>query len=428
MKLSNFFIPTQKETPSEAKIPSHKLMIRSGMIRMELSGIYSWLPLGFKVINKIQKIIEKKHEEKNINQILMPTIQSAEIWKISNRYESYGKEMLRITDRNNKELLYGPTNEEMITLLGSDYIRSYKSLPINLFHIQTKFRDEIRPRFGVMRAREFIMKDAYSFDKDKDSGIRTYEMFFNLYLDIFKNLGVDIIPVKALSGEIGGDLSHEFHLISKGGESEIKLDRKLNFSDNKKLDYKDFSNYFTSTTEYFEADTENNFEVISKKSIELGHIFLFGDKYSKSFNFKINSTVGSLYPYMGSYGIGLSRIPAAIIENNFDDKGIIWPKEISPFDLIILNLQPDNVECIEFSNKIYNDLKSKGIDALYDDRKDRVGVKFSDADLIGIPLQIIIGREYIENSVVQIKERSTGKEYNFKKTEALNKILQKLKL
>ena len=359
MKLSKFFLPTQREIPAEAKISSHILMLRSGMIRMEVSGIYSWLPLGFRVLNKIQKIIEKEHYIQNINQMLMPTIQPSEIWKKSNRYDSYGREMLRITDRNNKELLYGPTNEEMITLLGSDYIKSYKSLPVYLFHIQTKFRDEIRPRFGVMRAREFIMKDAYSFDIDKESGFKTYEKFFNLYLNIFKNLGINIIPVKALSGEIGGDLSHEFHLISSAGESDIKLDKKFRVDEYEELDFKKLSNYYLSTSEYYEADATNNLNVVSKKSIELGHIFLFGDKYSKSLNFRVNSTKGSLNPYMGSYGIGLSRIPAAIIENNHDDRGIIWPKEVSPFDIIIINLQSDNFECSEFAEKLYEKLKLK---------------------------------------------------------------------
>ncbi len=427
MKLSNFFIPTKKETPSDASIKSHILMIRSGMIKMESSGIYSWLPLGFRVLTKVQKIIEEAHKLKNINQFLMPTIQSAEIWKQSNRYDSYGQEMLRIRDRHKKDLLYGPTNEEMITSLCGDLVSSYKSLPLYLYHIQTKFRDEIRPRFGVMRAREFIMKDAYSFDIDKLSAVITYEMFFNLYLEIFEKLGIKIIPVKALSGEIGGDISHEFHMLCNTGESNIFYDKAIKDSNSKLKNYNFFKEKYSSTDEYYNKEVKKPKNLLSNKSIELGHIFLFGTKYSKSFNFKINSSNGSFNPYMGSYGIGLSRIPAAVIENNNDEKGIIWPLEIAPFKLIIINLKPEDSVCNEFSEKIYSSLKNDKIDVLLDDRKERIGIKFSEADLIGIPFQIIIGNDFLENKLIQIKERRTQKEFHLNESDFYKRILSMLK-
>ncbi len=423
MRLSNFFLPTKKEAPSEAKLSSHILMIRSGMIKMEVSGIYSWLPLGYKVLKKVEEIIVNEHLKNDVNQILMPTIQSADIWKKSNRYESYGKEMLRITDRNKKNLLFGPTNEEMVTVLGKEFIKSYKNLPISLFHIQTKFRDEIRPRFGVMRAREFLMKDAYSFDINKDGGIRTYKMFFELYLDIFKKLGLNILPVKALSGEIGGDLSHEFHLRCETGESEIVVENKFKEIKIQDLGVKDFLSNFSSTDEYYEKLTKKPKNVYKEKSIELGHIFLFGTKYSESFDFKVNSKEGLKFPFMGSYGIGISRIPAAIIENNNDENGIIWPKEISPFDLMILNLLPEENLSIDFCENLHLELNKKKLDVLYDDRIERTGVKFSDADLIGIPYQVIIGKDFIKNKTIQIKNRKTLKKVELNKDDVVNSIL-----
>jgi len=425
MKLTNYFLPTKKEVPSEAKIVSHILMLRAGMIRMETSGIYSWLPLGYKVIEKIRKIIESEHLEENINQMLMPTIQSSDIWVQSKRYDSYGEEMLRIIDRNKKNLLYGPTNEEMITVLGKDYIQSYKELPLYLYHIQSKFRDEIRPRFGVMRAREFLMKDAYSFDIDKESAKKTYELFFNLYLKIFRKIGLKIIPVRALSGEIGGDLSHEFHCLCETGESEIVVDTDILQSQNSES-FSTFSKFYSSTMEYYEQSGIENSKLKKKKSIELGHIFLFGDKYSNSFDFKINSPNGLILPYMGSYGIGLSRIPAASIEINHDDKGIIWPPSISPFDLIIINLRVRSESCVNFCNTIYNICKHKNIDTLLDDRDERIGVKFSDADLIGIPYQLLIGKRFEENNMIELKNRKTGEVLEITEKELIENHLNKL--
>ena len=409
MKYSNFFIPTFRENPSDAKLKSHILMLKSGMIKQEISGIYSWLPLGFKVLKKIIKIIEDLHESHGINQILMPTIQGSDIWKTSDRYDTYGKEMLRIIDRNNKELLYGPTNEEMITAIGKHLIKSHKNLPRYFFHIQSKFRDEIRPRFGVMRAREFLMKDAYSFDKDEKSGELTYENFFKLYLNIFDKLGLKIIPVRAPSGEIGGSLSHEFHLLLETGESNIFVDDfflKSNFYNFKISEIKSINSF---TDELYESlNIGEKFKQL--KSTELGHIFLFGTKYSKSFDFKIDFENGKIYPFMGSYGIGISRIPAAIIESSNDNNGIIWPKEVSPFDIVLINLTSDNQITKNFCEDLYTDLKENNYDVLLDDRSERPGIKFSDADLIGIPIQIIVGKNFIDNKEIGVKTRKDLKE------------------
>ena len=409
MKYSNFFISTFRENPSDAKIKSHVLMIKSGMIKQEISGIYSWLPLGFKVLKKIIRIIEDMHESHGINQILMPTIQGSDIWKISDRYNTYGKEMLRIVDRNDKELLYGPTNEEMITAIGKHFIKSYKNLPRHFFHIQSKFRDEIRPRFGVMRAREFLMKDAYSFDKDEKSGELTYERFFRLYLSIFDKLGLKIIPVRAPSGEIGGNLSHEFHLLLETGESKIFIDETYlnkNFSDFKISEIKSINSF---TDELYESLNINQ-SLTHQHSTELGHIFLFGTKYSKPFDFKIDHENDKIYPYMGSYGIGISRIPAAIIEASNDDNGIIWPKEVSPFDIILINLTSNNENTINFCDQLYAKLKANNYDVLLDDRSERPGIKFSDADLIGIPIQIIVGKNFVDKKEIGVKTRKDLKE------------------
>jgi prolyl-tRNA synthetase len=426
MKYSNFFIPTFRENPSDAKIKSHVLMIKSGMIKQETSGIYSWLPLGFKVLKKIIKIIEDMHENNGINQILMPTIQGSDIWKISERYDTYGKEMLRIVDRNNKELLYGPTNEEMVTTIGKHFIKSHKNLPRYFFHIQSKFRDEIRPRFGVMRAREFLMKDAYSFDKDEKSGELTYENFFRLYLRIFDKLGLKIIPVRAPSGEIGGNLSHEFHLLLETGESKIFIDEnflKNNFSNFKISDIKSINSF---TDELYESLNINQ-SLTQLKSTELGHIFLFGTKYSKSFDFKIDYENDKIFPYMGSYGIGISRIPAAIIEASNDDNGIIWPKEVSPFDVVLINLISNNESTVSFCENLYAELKTNNYDVLLDDRQERPGIKFSDADLIGIPIQIIVGKNFVDINKISVKVRKNLNEHTISGDNIIE-FLQQMKV
>jgi len=423
MKFSNFFIPTSRDNPSDAKLISHKLMLRSGMIRQETSGIYTWLPLGYKVLNKIIRIVEKAHAEANINQILMPTIQNAEIWKISNRFNSYGKEMLRIIDRNSKELLYGPTNEEMITSIGKQYIKSYKDLPLFLYHIQSKFRDEIRPRHGVMRAREFLMKDAYSFDLGINEAKLTYFKFYELYMEIFKKIGLSVFPVRAPSGEIGGDLSHEFHLIVPGGESSIYVNETLS-DEKKKLDFGLLENINSFTDDYYEKVSPLP-NMKKKTSIELGHIFLFGTKYSKTFNFDVDTNKGKIYPYMGSYGIGISRIPAAIIEAFNDEKGILWPREVVPFDFSIINLMTENTETTELCDSIYNKY-IKEFDILYDERNERPGIKFTDHDLMGIPIHLIVGKNLVNSKEVSIKERQTGKEINLN-IESLHKYLKDYK-
>ena len=422
MKYSNFFISTFRENPSDAKLKSHTLMLKSGMIKQEISGIYSWLPLGYKVLKKIIKIIEDVHDSHGINQILMPTIQGSDIWKLSDRYNTYGKEMLRIIDRNNKELLYGPTNEEMITAIGKYFIKSHKNLPSYFFQIQSKFRDEIRPRFGVMRAREFLMKDAYSFDIDKKSGELTYENFFKLYLSIFDKLGLKIIPVRAPSGEIGGSLSHEFHLLLETGESKIFVDDiflKSNFYNFNISEIKLMNSF---TDELYESSNIGK-SLKQLKSSELGHIFLFGSKYSKSFDFKIDYENGKIYPFMGSYGIGISRIPAAIIESSNDNNGIIWPKEVAPFDIILINLTSDNQDTHDFCENLYVNLK-KNYEVLLDDRSERPGIKFSDADLIGIPIQIIVGKNFIDNKVVSIKTRKDLKETSVSSDNVIDFIKQ----
>ncbi len=423
MKFSNFFIPTLKESPSDVKMRSHDLMIRSGMIRQETSGIYSWMPLGYKVLKKIIDKVESLHNENGINQILMPTIQSSEIWKISNRYDTYGKEMLRIIDRNNKDLLFGPTNEEMITDIGKQYIKSYKNLPRKFYHIQTKFRDEIRPRFGVMRAREFLMKDAYSFDIDDVGGEKSYCDFFKLYLKIFSQLGIPVVPVRAPSGEIGGNLSHEFHLLVSSGESEIFLDSKILNQSFECFKLNQILNLQSYTDDYLkETNLENNLKKF--KSIELGHIFLFGTKYSNSFNFYVDSENGKFTPYMGSYGIGISRIPAAAIEFSNDKDGIIWPKELAPFSLHLINLNTDDSESLEFCENFYNEIKKRKVDIIYDDRSERAGKKFSDADLIGIPLQIICGNSFKKNREISILKRDNKDQINIGIGKVMDKIIE----
>ncbi len=419
MRFSNFFVPTSRDNPSDAKLISHNLMIRSGMIRQETSGIYTWLPLGYKVLNKIIDAIEDAHEKANINQILMPTIQSSEIWKTSNRFDSYGKEMLRIIDRNSKELLYGPTNEEMITLIGKQYIKSYKDLPLFLYHIQSKFRDEIRPRHGVMRAREFLMKDAYSFDLGVEEAKKTYFKFYLLYLKIFKKIGLPIIPVRAPSGEIGGDVSHEFHLIVPSGESTVFVNESF-FNEANCHDFESLKNIESFTDDLYKKISPLP-NMIEKKSIELGHIFLFGTKYSKTFEFNVDSNKGKIYPYMGSYGLGISRIPAAIIEAFHDDKGVLWPKGMVPFNLSLINLLTENDEITEFCDLIYKKY-TKFFDILYDDRNERPGIKFTDNDLMGIPIQLIIGKKFINGKEISLKERKTGKEITLK-IENLDKYL-----
>ena len=338
----------------------------------------------------------------------MPTIQSSDIWKISGRYDSYGQEMLKINDRQNKELLYGPTNEEMITAIGKHYLKSYKDFPINLYHIQSKFRDEIRPRFGVMRAREFLMKDAYSFDITDDDCQKTYIDYLRMYLLIFKKLGIPIIPVRAPSGEIGGSLSHEFHLIVDSGESEIYFSDELLDKDLADLSDSELINITSYTSDFKEINSKKD-NLTKKKSIELGHIFLFGQKYSKPFNLQIDSIDGKIFPFMGSYGIGISRIPAAVIEKFNDQKGIIWPEQIAPFHLNLVNLLTNDDNASLFVDSLYRSLKNK-VEVILDDRNESAGKKFADSDLIGVPIKVIIGKRFLNDNQLGIIFRDSQKE------------------
>ena len=423
MRLSKYYFFTLRENPNEAHLISHKLMLRAGMIRQATSGIYTWLPIGFKVLNKIKDLINKIHTNNDIHEILMPTIQPSDIWKQSGRFNDYGKEMLKIFDRNDNVLLYGPTNEEMITDLISNDLKSYKDLPKLLFHTQWKFRDEIRPRFGVMRCREFLMKDAYSFDLDYESSYFSYCKMFILYIKIFKLLGLKIIPVKADSGPIGGALSHEFILETPNGETSIFYDKSLLDRDYSNIDLnnkdsvieaaQDLMNVYSSSLEMhdevlYKNKTQHQNQ-ISSKGIEVGHIFYFGTKYSQVFDAKYISSNGEKkLIHSGSYGIGVSRLVAAIIEANNDDKGIIWPKQVSPYELGLINVRFDNCTTRKYSEDFYKKFINK-YEVLYDDREVRVGEKFNDMDLMGIPLQVIIGEKNLLNSNIEIKHRDTGK-------------------
>ncbi len=436
MKLSKLFIPITKDLPSEAKIKSHQLMIRAGMIKQSSAGIYSWLPLGFKIMKKIENIVREEQNQIGAQEMLMPTIQSADIWKESGRYEDYGEEMLRIKDRQGREMLYGPTNEELITEIFRSSIKSYKSLPQMLYHIQWKFRDEVRPRFGVMRCREFYMKDAYSFDLDENAAKNSYNKMFFAYLKTFEKLGLQAIPMTADTGPIGGDLSHEFIIIADTGESKIYTDKKIfNLDLNKykfeasslELMRKDYSEIYAATDEKFnkeEFDKKVNKEnQITTKGIEVGHIFYFGDKYSKPLNGLVDTQDGKKHSVkMGSYGIGVSRLVGAIIEAKYNSEVMKWPKSVSPFDVVIIpSINKNDNKNLEKANKIYQELKKQNIDALLDDVDENMSTKFKKHDLIGIPFQIIIGSKS-QDDLFEFKEVNTES-----KILSLKEIKEKLK-
>ena len=427
MFLSKLFIPITKDLPAEAKIKSHQLMLRTGMIKQSSAGIYSWLPLGFKVMKKIEQIVREEQNAIGAQEMLMPTIQSSEIWKESGRYEDYGEEMLRIKDRQGREMLYGPTNEELITDVFRASVKSYKSLPQLLYHIQWKFRDEIRPRFGVMRCKEFYMKDAYSFDLTDEDAKKSYNKMFFSYLKTFNRLGLKAIPMAADTGPIGGDLSHEFIILADTGESEIYADKKIfeidlkNYSGSKSSLQKmrdDYTNIYSVTDDKFN-EKEFNAKVtkenqLKTKGIEVGHIFYFSDKYSKPMNCLIDDKNGKKTSVkMGSYGIGVSRLVGATIEANYINDVMKWPKSISPFDVVIIpSISKNNKENLEKAEKIYKELKKQNIDVLLDDVDENMSNKFKKHDLIGIPYQIIIGSKSEE-------EKFEFKELN-SKSEILN--------
>ena len=435
MLLTRFFLPVLKENPKEAEIISHINMLRAGMIQQSASGIYSWLPLGKIVLEKISEICRQEMIKSGANEILMPTLQSAEIWKESGRYEDYGKEMLRIKDRNNRNLLYGPTNEELVTEIFRTHVKSYKELPLNLFHIQWKFRDELRPRFGVMRGREFLMKDAYSFDIDYNSSIKSYNIMFIAYMQLFKKMGLKAIPMKADTGPIGGDLSHEFIIIADTGESEVYVERELlnfensfqniNYNDNLQEEVNKFTSFYAATEEKHDAgnfDDKDN-TLIKTRGIEVGHIFHFGQKYSLPMRATISNREGVNVPvFMGSYGVGLSRLVGAVIEANHDKYGIIWPKEITPWDYNIINLKSGDNDCDNICLNIYNLIKDNRIDVLYDDTDERTGAKLARADLIGLPYQIIIGPKGIKDQLYDLKCRKSGDISRLSYSELLNFI------
>jgi len=439
MRRSTFFLPTLKETPNEAQIVSHRLMLRAGMIRQSSAGIYSWLPLGFKVLKKVEQIVREEQDKAGCQELLMPTIQPAELWRESGRYDDYGKEMLRITDRHDREMLFGPTNEEMITEIFRSYIRSYKDLPKLLYHIQWKFRDEVRPRFGVMRGREFLMKDSYSFDLDKEGARRSYNQMFVAYLKTFQRMGLKAIPMAADTGPIGGDMSHEFLILAETGESQVYchkayLDLEVDEKDVDYDNYKRLQDIVTQfTTQYAATDEmhdpakeqELGDDLVSARGIEVGHIFNFGTKYSDPLNAVVNTADGKeIAVEMGSYGIGVSRLVGAIIEASHDDAGIIWPESVAPFDVGLINLRTGDEECDSTCEDINATLKSSGIDVLYDDRNERAGAKFADMDLIGIPWQMIVGPRGLKEGKVEIKNRATGEKEEISLESALARFTE----
>jgi prolyl-tRNA synthetase len=428
MRLSRFFLPILRETPKEAEIVSHRLMLRAGMMRQESAGIYAFLPLGLRVLKKIEQIVREEQNRAGAIEMLMPTIQSADLWRESGRYEAYGKEMLRIEDRHERDMLYGPTNEEMITEIFRAYVRSYKDLPLNLYHIQWKFRDEVRPRFGLMRGREFLMKDAYSFDVDQAGARHSYNKMFVAYLRTFARLGLKSIPMRAESGPIGGDMSHEFIILASTGESEVFCHKDyldlpvpgtdVNFDDIAGLQatVNKWTSNYAATSDMHDAAAFGQIPAdkqVSARGIEVGHIFYFGTKYSEPMKAVVSGPDGVEKPvHMGSYGIGPSRLVAAIIEASHDDAGIKWPEAVAPFKVAILNLKQGDSGTDAACESLYRDLTAKGVDALYDDTDQRAGGKFATADLIGVPWQVMIGPKGLAAGTLEVKKRADGSREN----------------
>ena len=411
MKLSNYPLRTLKDATSDAELISHQLMLRSGLIKKLASGIFTWMPFGLKVLRKIEQTVRNEMDESGALEVLMPTIQPSELWQETQRWDDYGNLLLQIHDRHDRLFCYGPTHEEVITDILRKSIKSYKQLPANFYQIQTKFRDEIRPRFGVMRAREFLMKDAYSFHLNQESLEEEYEKMSQTYESIFRKLELNFRKVKATSGEIGGSISHEFHVIAESGEDEIAFCDGENFAAN------------VETLEGKNAP--NGGELTYARGIEVGHIFQLGDKYSQSMKLEVLDSNGkNVNPYMGCYGIGISRIVAAAIEQNHDDKGIIWPKAISPFAISIIVLNDKNDSTVmDHAIKIYQELRADGIEVMIDDRDERAGVKFADADLMGIPTNVIVGKRGIEQNKLEIPSRRTCETTEVK----INEIVSHLK-
>ncbi|MCB1437894.1 MAG: proline--tRNA ligase [Rhodobiaceae bacterium] len=437
MRLSRYFLPTLKENPKEAEIVSHRLMLRAGMIRQEQAGIYSWLPLGLLVLKRIEAIVREEQDRAGFCELLMPTMQPADLWRASGRYDDYGKEMLRITDRHEREMLFGPTNEEMITDIFRGFTRSYRELPKLLYHIQWKFRDEVRPRFGVMRGREFLMKDAYSFDVDAQAARRSYNRQFVAYLRTFARLGLRAVPMAADTGPIGGDLSHEFIILAETGESAVFCDKVLVEMDipGEEVDYdSDLAPLVKAwTAPYAATDEKHDAErfaaevpaerQLSARGIEVGHIFYFGTKYSAPMGAVVQLADGSqAAAEMGSYGIGVSRLVAGIIEASHDEAGIIWPEAVAPFKVGLINLKSGDEATDAACEDLYSRLGDAGIDVLYDDTDERAGAKFKSMDLIGLPWQLIVGPRGLAEGQVEIKRRADGERMTLSPEAALEKL------
>ncbi|MCF8879130.1 proline--tRNA ligase [Hyphobacterium sp. SN044] len=438
MRLSRYFLPVLKETPADAQIASHRLMLRAGMMRQESAGIYAWLPLGHRVLQKISQIVREEQDRAGAVELLMPTIQSADLWRESNRYDAYGKEMLRITDRHDREMLYGPTNEEMITEIFRAYCRSYKDVPKLLYHIQWKFRDEIRPRFGVMRGREFLMKDTYSFDLDEAGARAAYNKMFIAYLNTFARLGLKAVPMRADTGPIGGDLSHEFIILAETGESEVFCHSDLvEMPAPGDVDFDgDLQHLVDQRTALYAATEEMHeaarFEAevpeakrLSARGIEVGHIFYFGTKYSDAMKAEVTHPDGSSKPvHMGSYGIGVSRLVGGIIEASHDENGIIWPESVAPFGVGIVNLKAGDADTDAACDKAYAALTAAGREPLLDDTNERPGGKFATMDLIGLPYQLVIGPRGLKEGKAEVKVRKTGERHELALDDAIARLAE----
>jgi prolyl-tRNA synthetase len=438
MRVSRSFLPLLRETPTEAQIVSHRYMLRAGLVRQSAAGIYSWLPLGHRVLRKIEQIVREEQDRAGAIELLMPTLQSADLWRESGRYEAYGKEMLRIKDRHERDLLYGPTNEELITDIFRGAVRSYKDLPRILYHIQWKFRDEIRPRFGVMRGREFLMKDSYSFDIDAAGARRAYNKMFVAYLRTFARMGLKSVPMKADTGPIGGDLSHEFIVLAETGESQVYCHKDLvdmpvpenvDFDGDLEPFIKERTSLYAATDEKHDAEAFGKIPAdkqLAARGIEVGHIFYFGTKYSKPMNAKVAGPKGEdVLVEMGSYGIGVSRLMGAIIEASHDDAGIIWPESVAPYRVGLISLKPDDPKTSGVCDGLYEKLGNAGVEVLYDDTDERAGAKFSMFDLIGLPWQMLVGPRGLANGQVEIKNRKTGERQLVTPEAALNMFTAK---
>ncbi len=436
MRLSNYFLPVLKETPSEAQIVSHRLMLRAGMIRQASAGIYSWLPLGLRVLRKIEQIVREEQDRAGAQEVLMPTIQSAELWQESGRYDAYGPEMLRIKDRHDREMLYGPTNEEQITEIFRGSAKSYRDVPSILYHIQWKFRDEIRPRFGVMRGREFLMKDAYSFDLTADAARLSYYKMFAAYLRTFARLGLKAIPMRADTGPIGGDLSHEFIILAETGESQVFCHKNFLELDPLAISTEteaDLEAVFANWTSEYAATEEMHDEakaaelgddLLTARGIEVGHIFNFGTKYSKPMGCVVAGPDGqNIELEMGSYGIGVSRLVGGIIEASHDENGIIWPESIAPFKVGLVNLKSGDAATDSMCEDLYAKLEAAGVDVLYDDRDERAGAKFATMDLIGLPYQLVVGPKGLKDGLIEVKSRASGERESLTPEAALAKLI-----